>query len=319
MHRFCGCRNPGRGHRVVFNRMLLGLLLLASQVVLPDLLAQNQIMLSTVRVEAKDKNGGTKTGAGFAVQGGIITAYHVVENSVDILLLSGDGDDTTSVDATMAFFDKELDLAFLKTENNFVFPDAVLETQYPVQPGTEVYAIGNPLGFTRTVSKGIVSASTTNKNEDTIIIDALIRHGNSGGPLVNGKGKVIGVVLGLINAGEKEDLSQRFSYVLPAKDVQQFISQKGHKPNGFIGVAGKSIPLDTQFGVRNSLEVTKVVKPCGLMVGDVITLLNNVEVESQKDLVAQVRKLSPGSTAKAFIRRENQYVEIDVHIFPREQ
>ena len=139
-------------------------------------------------------------GSGFVIDkaGHIVTNYHVVQNAHEVQITFSGGD---SVRATVVGVDPSTDLAVLEVD----LPASAL-TPVPlgdsddVQVGDEVVAIGNPFGLDRTVTKGIVSAlqrQITSPNgftiDEAIQTDAAINHGNSGGPLINTQGEVIGV------------------------------------------------------------------------------------------------------------------------------
>lgn len=319
MFRLFHRRDSWRGHPGVFNRRLLGVLGLACALLSSPLLAENkQVLPSVVRIESMWFINGKKLvkyGSGFAVEGGIVTAYHVVENDAEITIKHGDGDEAKNFDGKVEFFDPQLDIAFIRLEEKTSFPPVSLNTQFPVQAGTEIYAVGNPLGFASSISKGIVSSSGINKGQPYLFSDALVKPGNSGGAMVNRNGEVIAMVLGSV----KEDNDERqFAYTLPAKDIQKFLSLKGQNQGGFLGVKGQTVPIMTLSGQGKGLKITKVIKPCGLAVGDVLTAFNNSLIEDQRDLILLVRELPPGSIAKAFVERGGKYMDIDLKVFKRD-
>jgi len=314
------CGPVGRVLACLFNRRLLGVLGLFGAVLPQTLLAENrQVLPSVVRIEAVHFQEGKKFvryGSGFAVEGGIVTAHHVVENDAELSIYIGDGDQATGLEGKVKFFDPHLDIAFIELDYGYKLPAVELNTSFPVQAGSEIYAIGNPLGFTSSISKGIVSSSGTNKGQPYLHSDALIKPGNSGGAMVDRTGRVIAMVLGSVKNDNDE---RQFAYTLPAIQIQTFLSQKGQGKDGFLGVKGQSVPIANQMGEGKALKITKVVKPCGLAVGDVIASFNGLLIEDQRDLVLAVRELPPGTIAKAFIERDGQCMDIDLRIFKRDQ
>jgi serine protease Do len=289
--------------------------------------AEQQILKSVVRIQATTiQPRGVQRGTGIVVEGGVITAAHVVDGCVEdsINIICGDGDDSVSLNGKVMYKDALLDLAFLKVTNDFdkpvTLPPAKFDTAFPVQPGTEVYAIGNSLGFTRTISKGIVSASGTRSGEKFLYTDALTRKGNSGGPLVDHKGEVIGVVLGLIDtspAGQPQikDTAPEFTYVVPAGDIVEFLASKGQIGNGYLGVTGKPVSTGLgQAGCDQGFQITSTVRQCGLYTGDVVFMIEDTHITSQRDLVRVIRRMQPGSIAKADILRAGQFRKVDLYV-----
>lgn len=323
-------RASGRRYMRISNRISLGLILLATQALVPALLAEQQILQSVVRVNAffVDKQE-SRRGTGIVIQQGVITAAHVIEGCDQINVHTGDGDDTIVYDAEVVFSDKVADIALITVKNDLGkqinLTPAVLNTNFPVQPGTEVYAIGNPLGFTRTISRGIVSASGTRRGERYLLTDALTRKGNSGGPLVNHKGEVIAMVLGGLDTAPQgqlpaKDPSPEFTYTITSADIQEFLESKDQSQKGYLGVVGKTVRMSHGMGMADeALEVTKVVTSCGLMVGDIIVSLEDSQIATQRDLIRAVRRLSPGTNVTVYLIRNGSFMRQSVTIRPPTQ
>jgi S1-C subfamily serine protease len=289
--------------------------------------AEQQILRSVVRIQAASVGlRSIQRGSGIVVEGGVITAAHVVENSApgSINILCGDGDDSVVFDGELVYKDTLMDLALLKVKNDFNktinLPPAKFDTSFPVQPGTEVYAIGNSLGFTRTISKGIVSASGMRSNEKFLYTDALTRKGNSGGPLIDHKGEVIGMVLGSIDtapAGQAlaKDTSPEFTYTVTAADIVDFMASKGQIWKGYLGVNGKTVNTGlNQAGCDQGLQITQTTRDCGLYTGDIVFTVADTHIVTNRDLMRLIRQLQPGTTVRADILRNGQYKIVDLSI-----
>jgi serine protease Do len=289
--------------------------------------AEQQILKSVVRIQAVTaQSRGTQRGTGIVVEGGVITAAHVLDGCEedDINIICGDGDESVIFNAKLVYKDTLFDLAFLKVKNDFDrpinLPPAKFDTSFPVQPGTEVYAVGNSLGFTRTVSKGIVSASGTRSNEKFLYTDALTRKGNSGGPLIDHKGEIIGMVLGSIDShivGQAlvKDTSPEFTYTVSAADIVDFLASKGQIGNGFLGVIGKPVNTGVGYpGCDQGFQITSTVRQCGLYTGDIVFMIEDTHITSQRDLVRVIRQMQPGTIAKADILRAGQYSKVDLYV-----
>lgn len=289
--------------------------------------ADNQILKSVVRIQATNiQSRGTQRGTGIVVEGGVITAAHVLDGCLEdsINIICGDGDESVAFDGKLLYKDDLSDLAFLQVKNDFnktiTLPPAKFDTAFPVQPGTEVYAIGNSLGFTRTISKGIVSASGTKSNEKFLYTDALTRKGNSGGPLVDHKGEVIGMVLGAIDMAPSgqtpvKDTAPEFTYTVPAADIVDFLALKGHTGNGYLGVAGKTVQTGLgQVGCDQGFQITTTKRDCGLYTGDIVFMIEDTHITTQRDLVRVIRRMQPGTIAKADILRAGQFRKVDLYV-----
>jgi serine protease Do len=286
---------------------------------------ERQILPSVVRIQVITPNG-TMRGTGFAVEGGIVTAAHVVEKSNEVDILCGDGDDTLAFSGDVIRKDTLLDLAFIRVKNDFDkvidLPPVKFDTSFPVNPGIPVYAIGNSLGFTRSISAGIVSASGKKSGERFLYSDVLTRKGNSGGPLVNSKGEVIAITLGTIDfnvIGEAKikDANPEFTYCVPAADIVEFLEshKTNRKNNAFVGVLGKSVTTGLDHpGLEQALQITRTVRPCGLQAGDIVYLLADQPITSQRDIVRVIRTLQPGTLVKADILRNGKFETINVSV-----
>lgn len=311
----------------IYSRGLVSVLGIFAVVLSSFAHAEQQILKSVVRIQATTiQPRGVQRGTGIVVEGGVITAAHVVDGCVEdsINIICGDGDDSVSLNGKVMYKDALLDLAFLKVTNDFdkpvTLPPAKFDTAFPVQPGTEVYAIGNSLGFTRTISKGIVSASGTRSGEKFLYTDALTRKGNSGGPLVDHKGEVIGVVLGVIDtspAGQPQikDTAPEFTYTASAADVVDFLASGGQIGNGYLGVTGKPVSTGLgQAGCDQGFQITSTLRQCGLYTGDVVFMIEDTHIISQRDLVRVIRRMQPGYIAKADILRAGQFRKVDLYV-----
>jgi serine protease Do len=310
----------------IFSRGLVRILGLYAIIISSVAEAQEkQILPSVVRIQVVT-TGGTIRGTGFAVEGGVITAAHVVDKSNQVSVLCDDGDDTVVFDGDVVRKDTLLDLAFIRVKNDFEktinLPAVKFATAFPVKPGMPVYAIGNSLGFTRTISAGIVSASGKKSGERFLYSDVLVRKGNSGGPLINFNGEVIGMTLGTIDtslAGESrtKDTAPEFAYCIPAADIVEFLEadKTNQKYDGFLGVIGKPVTTGyNQPGCDQGLQITRTVRSCGLQTGDIVFMLADTPITSQRDMIRVIRSLPPGTFAKADIIRNGQFKTVEVSI-----
>jgi len=261
----------------------------------------------------------TVMGTGFFISndGYILTNNHLVENSVLVKVVTIQGDDYV---AKVIGTDPRSDLALVKvTGKNF--PVAVLGDSAAVRVGEWVLAIGNPLGMEHTVTSGIVSAKGRQLGtgadfpqfEDYIQTDAAINRGNSGGPLVNMKGEVIGINSNILTPSGG---SVGIGFAIPsnlAKKVVDQLKAKGKVIRGKLGVTAQNI----DEGMRDNLNlkskkgalITAVedggpADKAGLKQYDIITALNGSAVENMTDLRFKIADFQPGAKVEVtFIRK----------------
>jgi serine protease Do len=258
-------------------------------------------------------------GSGFIVDksGYILTNLHVVEDAARITVKLDNGEE---YQAKVVGTDEETDLAVLKIDANKDLPFVKLGNSDQARVGEWVLAIGSPFGLTRTVTAGIVSQTNRETPQGTafqkfIQTDAAINKGNSGGPLVNMNGEVIGINSQIATStGDYNGVG----FALPsneAANVYQQIAKSGKVRRGYLGVALESVK--PEFAKVYSLtdangaivtELRDKLSPAGragLQVGDVITEFDGKKVENAADLIARVSSASPDDAISMVYMREN--------------
>lgn len=170
--------------------------------------------LVLIQTEVPEKNGKVDNGIGSGVvindKGNILTSLHVVANASDIQLMFADG---TESKAQVVAKQPENDIAVLQaTQPPVQLVPAVLGNPHAMRVGDEAYAVGHPLGLYGSMSAGVISGfdrsftppNSKQKLHDLIQIDAAVNPGNSGGPLLNRYGQVVGIVTALVNPTEQD-------------------------------------------------------------------------------------------------------------------
>ena len=271
------------------------------------------------------------SGSGFVISSNatssyIVTNYHVINNVQDIKVFFANGD---SYDATLVGGEEDNDIAVLRIEVGNL-QTVTLGDSDALNVGEDVYAIGNPLGeLTFTFTGGYVSAKdrSVTMSDGTVMnmlqTDTAINTGNSGGPLFNEYGQVIGIVSAKLSSSSSSEASvEGLGFAIPINDVRDMITSIIE--NGYVtGKPSMGILLDDvpqaaqQYGVPAGAEVLAILDGSGadnggLQVGDIITAVNGTEVSGSSDLQSAVSEFSAGDTVTLSIYRNGETTTVDV-------
>jgi serine protease Do len=257
-------------------------------------------------------------GSGFIVEksGYILTNAHVIENAARITVKLDSGEEYP---AKVVGSDDGTDLAVLKIDAGKDLPFAHFGNSDDAEVGDWVLAIGSPFGLARTVTAGIVSQTRRETPQASpfqkfIQTDAAINKGNSGGPLVNMKGEVIGINSQIATSTGD---SNGIGFALPSNDasrVYSLVLKEGKVRRGYLGVQLESVKAEYAkvYGLKEpgGAIVTEVrdqspASRAGLKVGDVITEFDGQKVTSAQDLIAKVAGVLPQQDVNFTYLREN--------------
>ncbi|HEY9713863.1 MAG TPA: trypsin-like peptidase domain-containing protein [Chroococcales cyanobacterium] len=254
------------------------------------------------------------TGVVVSPDGYIITCAHLLRSSDQIKVTQTIGTKRTVL-AKLVGVDTFTDLALLKIEGSDM-PSARLGDSDKLQVGDWVVAIGNPFGFDHTVTFGIISAlgrslDDLNNHAELIQTDAGINTGNSGGPLINMAGDVIGVVVAV-----RSD-AQAIAFACPAnvvRKVAEDLRQHGTIPRPFLGlvmsdidpVMAKAAALPSSTGVLVA-DVTPngPSMAAGLMAGDILQTIDGIKISSVKQVREIIARHKPGESVVFTLRRKS--------------
>lgn len=270
------------------------------------------------------------TGSGFVItsDGYILTNYHVIEDAhkggYDVTVMLYDGETYL---ADIVGFDEDNDVAVLKIDAQGL-DAATLGDSDTMLVGETVYAIGNPLGeLSNTVTSGIVSALdreiSTDLSSTAAInmfqIDASVNSGNSGGPVYNSYGQVIGIVTAKYSSSGVEGIG----FAIPindAIDIANDLITLGYvsgKP--YIGILAETVTqqnaqyFDMVVGAYvNTVYEGTCADLAGLQVGDIITKLDDTDITSYTDLEAAKKDYRAGDTAQLTVYRDGQYLTLQI-------
>ncbi|RLQ21903.1 PDZ domain-containing protein [Seongchinamella sediminis] len=268
------------------------------------------------RIERSLGSGVIMTG-----QGHILTNLHVIAGADAIQVLLQDG---RTANASVIGTDTATDLAVLKVNLPDLVP-AELGDSDRLNVGDVVLAIGNPLGFGHSVTQGIVSALgryglQLNAYEDYIQTDAIIHQGNSGGALIDTRGRLLGInslIYTSSSAGGTSATGIGISLAIPislATYVMRDLIDYGEVIRGWLGVSVEPIRLTTG-GQQQALMVVAVAdnspaQRAGVQLGDVITHIDGEAVDNGRQTMHKIALLRPGDTIAISIQRDQQSVDL---------
>jgi S1-C subfamily serine protease len=262
------------------------------------------------------------TGSGFVIDqdGLILTNAHVVEAATDIEVTFSD-DHTVS--ATAVGTDPDTDLALLRVsgQGDELHP-LELGDSSSVQVGDPTIAIGNPFGLERTLTTGVVSALQRRLTapsgftiDDVIQTDAALNPGNSGGPLLDGDGKVIGINSQI--ASDEAGGNSGIGFAVPvntAKTVIPQLEQSGHVERAYLGVEGVSVPDGV---LVKAVHAGSPAESAGVHVGDTIERIDDHAMDTVDDLNHAVASHAPGDVLEIEVRTGGITHEIDAKLTDR--
>ncbi len=277
--------------------------------------------------EFQDRNGededrprrSNALGSGFVISedGYIVTNNHVIAEADEILIefFPGQGQPKKELPATVVGTDEKTDIALLKVEASGPLQYVTFGNSDTARVGDWVIAMGNPLGQGFSVSAGIVSARNrelSGSYDDYIQTDAAINRGNSGGPLFNMNGEVIGVNTAILSPnGGSIGIGFSMASNVVVKVVDQ-LREFGETRRGWLGVRiqdvtedmAEAMGLEKPGGALISDVPDGPAKDAGLLAGDVILSFDGVEVNDTRGLVRQVGETTVGKSVRVVVHRD---------------
>ncbi len=268
------------------------------------------------------KSRGLGSGVIVDGQGHILTNNHVVEDADELRVHLADG---RSVEATVVGTDPKSDLAVIAIDTDDITP-ADLASDQELRVGRWVLAVGSPFGLEQTVTAGIISASGRvgigiADYEDLIQTDAAINRGNSGGPLINLEGEVVGINTAIISPTGG---NQGIGFAIPigmARKVMDSLIERGEVVRGWLGVWIQSLTPDLAATFEYERDYGALVgdviadgpaADAGLRSGDIIMEIDGEKIDDASVLRNQVAATDPGTTVAVTVWRDGRRRTLDV-------
>lgn len=278
--------------------------------------------------DRKQQEGGT--GFFISPDGEIVTNYHVIESAdkIDVRL-----SDNETVRARVVGKDPATDLALLKVDVKQRLQPLELGDSDKLRVGEWVMAIGDPIMFDKTVTVGVVSGKnrsnitadpTTRSFENFLQTDAAINFGNSGGPLLDVNGRVVGINTAMFRP------AQNIGFAVPVNTLKQILPQlreKGKVVRGYLGINIGPVSSDVAaaFKLKSTdgafVQSTLPGKPgekAGLQPGDTIVRVDGVAVKDTRDLIGYVSSKSPGTKVKLDVVRDGKEMPMTATLADRD-
>ena len=268
-------------------------------------------------------------GSGFVIsdQLEVVTNYHVIDGGTNIEIEFNDG---RKYPATIIGTDEETDLALLKITTSERIPHVDFHQGGKVRIGDWVVAIGNPFGIGQSTSLGVISAIGRERVDsgsyvDYIQTDATINRGNSGGPLFNLHGDVVGVNSAIYSP---TGASVGIAFVIPhgtAEDIIDSIRQDGRVRRGYLGAGLRTATFEEtgrpgvfKAGATvNNVLAGSPAEAYGLQVDDIILRINDTPTRNSIEATRAIAALSPGDVAKFIYERDEKTYALNVSIGER--
>src|SRR5438034_2304335 len=265
-------------------------------------------------------------GSGFIIDadGSILTNNHVVDRAERITVKLSDG---RTLRARLVGSDPDTDIALIKVDGQTGLPVAPLGDSSTLRMGEWVCAIGNPLGYEHTVTVGVVSflgRKLFDMSLDNYIqTDAAINFGNSGGPLLNARGEVIG-----INAAISSRASS-IGFAVPINGASSALPQlraRGRVSRGYMGVGLRDVDADLERSLKLTVDHGALVQDitagspadrAGLRPYDIITSLDDRAIANDDQLIREISARAPGSAARLHLVPDGRHQTLTVKLAER--
>ncbi|WP_405414316.1 S1C family serine protease [Maribacter sp. Asnod1-A12] len=270
---------------------------------------------------------GTGSGVIISSDGYIVTNNHVINRATQLQVTLNNN---RTYNAELIGTDPNSDIALIKIESDEKLPYLAFGDSDQTKIGEWVLAVGNPFNLTSTVTAGIVSAKARNlgKNQSFIQTDAAVNPGNSGGALVNTNGDLVGINTAITS---QTGSYVGYSFAVPsniAKKVVQDILEYGNVQKGFMGIS--PAPVNTRDAIEKGInnidgvfielvEEESAAQEAGIVVGDIIKKVDEIDVHKYPDLTGYLSSKRPGDTLAFVIDRDKELLTLPLILKERQK
>ena len=297
--------------------LILALPLRAEQHLLEDVIEEVNPSVVSIAVDVSDDERALGAGIIISAAGYVVTNAHVMENAKKITLQLPNGE---TFAANLVGVDEKTDIALLKVKNPINLEAGHFGDSDAIRVGNQVFAIGNPFGLGNSVSLGIISAKERDIDkgpyDNFLQTDAAINQGNSGGPLFNMDGKIIGMSTAIFSEDGK---NVGVGFATPSNVVKWVVSQlkqNGKVIRGWLGMSVQKVftkdDTNSEALIVSAMEENSPAAKAGLKVGDKILSLGQVSLKNPRLFSYEISKLAPDTEIQATIVRDAQTIETKI-------
>jgi len=296
-------------------------------------LLTKRVMPSVVSIHAKidDPNrrmgaGGQGSGAIWTKQGHVVTNYHVVKGNRQLMVRLHDG---TMKNARLIGKDPQLDIALLQIEGGGEYEALPFGDSEKVLPGHTVFAFGSPVNLAGSVTQGTISAKNRTLSEtqhDLFQHSAPMNPGNSGGPLVNIYGQVVGINSAIYSSDKSNPGFQGIGFTIPSNDVYESLAaMRDNKPiiMGYMGLVPRPLSPNPEF--NNGYEKDKgalvhmvisgtPAHDAGFKEGDILTHYSQKLVSNDEHFIQLVKRTRAGTTVTIGVWRNGKEIDLEATV-----
>ncbi len=299
--------------------VVLALPAYAEQRLLEDVIEEVNPSVVSIAVDVSDDEQALGAGIIISADGYVVTNAHVMENAQKITVQTPDGE---SFAAKLVGIDEKTDIALLKVQEPLNLEAGHFGDSDAIRVGNSVFAIGNPFGLGNSVSLGIISAKERDidkgQYDNFLQTDAAINQGNSGGPLFNMEGKIIGMNTAIFSEDGK---NAGVGFATPSNVVKWVVSQlkqHGKVIRGWLGVAVQNVRVkggkNENALVISAMTENSPASAAGLKVGDKILAFGNISLKNPRLFSLDVAKLAPETVVPLQFSRDGKVFETKVTI-----
>lgn len=297
--------------------LILALPLRAEQRLLEDVIEEVNPSVVSIAVDVSDDEQALGAGIIISAAGYVVTNAHVMENAKKITLQLPNGE---TFAANLVGVDEKTDIALLKVKNPINLEAGHFGDSDAIRVGNQVFAIGNPFGLGNSVSLGIISAKERDIDkgpyDNFLQTDAAINQGNSGGPLFNMDGKIIGMNTAIFSEDGK---NVGVGFATPSNVVKWVVSQlkqNGKVIRGWLGMSVQKVftkdDTNSEALIVSAMEENSPAAKAGLKVGDKILSFGQVSLKNPRLFSYEISKLAPDTEIQATIVRDAQTIETKI-------